>query len=80
MNGEERTGELLERMMVAKAARYWWAVLLAGIAWLILAWMVRMDVRSLAAVGVLIGGLFLGAAINEAALGSLVKGGWKVLH
>ena len=77
----ERTGEALEGVMVAKAARYWWAVLLGGIAWLFIAWMVlRMDVRSLVAVGVLMGALFLAAAVDEAALASTVRGGWKVMH
>jgi uncharacterized membrane protein HdeD (DUF308 family) len=76
-----RTADTLEGMLAARAARYWWAVLLAGIAWLVVAWLVlRMDVRSLAAVGVLIGVLFVFAAINDFALASLVTGGWKVLH
>jgi len=80
-SGEQRTADALESMMAAKAARYWWAVLLAGIAWLFIAWLVlRMDVRSLAAVGVLIGAMFLGAAVNEFALGALVTGGWRVFH
>lgn len=80
-SGEQRTADALEGMIAAKAARYWWAVLLGGLAWLFVAWIVlRMDVRSLVAVGVLMGAVFLGAAVDEAALAVTVRGGWKVLH
>jgi uncharacterized membrane protein HdeD (DUF308 family) len=69
------------RMIVREGARYWWVFLLSGIAWLLIAWLVlRMDVTSLAAVGVLLGVVFLVASVNEVGLGSLVSGGWKILH
>jgi uncharacterized membrane protein HdeD (DUF308 family) len=68
-----------ERMVVREAARYWWVVLATGIAWLIVAWLVlRLNVTSLATVGVLLGVVFLGAGINEVGLASVVPGGWKV--
>ena len=45
-----------ERMLAREATRAWWIFLVAGILWLIIAWVVlRMDVTSIAAVGVLIG-------------------------
>jgi uncharacterized membrane protein HdeD (DUF308 family) len=70
-----------ERTMVQDAARWWWLFLLAGIAWLLLAWMVlRLNATSIAAVGVLIGVVFLMAGINELGLGGMVSGGWKVWH
>ena len=69
------------RMIVREGARYWWVFLLTGIAWLLLAWLVlRMDITSLAAVGVLLGVVFLVASVNEVGLGSLMSGGWKILH
>jgi uncharacterized membrane protein HdeD (DUF308 family) len=68
-------------MVVRESARYWWVFLIAGIAWLLLAWMVlRLDATSIVAVGVLMGVLFLFAGINEIGLASIVTGGWKVWH
>ena len=70
-----------ERMVVREGARYWWVYLLTGIAWLIIAWVVlRMDTTSVSTVGVLLGIVFLVAAVNEVAFASLVSGGWKVWH
>ena len=69
------------RMIVREGARYWWVFLLSGIAWLLIAWLVlRMDITSIAAVGVLLGVVFLVASVNEVGLGSLMSGGWKILH
>jgi len=70
-----------ERLIVREGARYWWVFLLTGIAWLLIAWLVlRMDITSIAAVGVLLGVVFLVASVNEVGLGSLMSGGWKILH
>ena len=69
------------RMIVREGARYWWVFLVTGIAWLVIAWLVlRMDITSIAAVGVLLGVVFLFASVNEVGLGSLMSGGWKILH
>jgi uncharacterized membrane protein HdeD (DUF308 family) len=69
------------RMIVREGARYWWVFLFTGIAWLLIAWLVlRMDITSIAAVGVLLGVVFLVASVNEVGLGSLMSGGWKILH
>jgi len=69
------------RMIVREGARYWWVFLLTGIAWLLIAWLVlRMDITSIAAVGVLLGVVFIAASVNEIGLGSLMSGGWKILH
>jgi uncharacterized membrane protein HdeD (DUF308 family) len=68
-------------MLVRERSRYWWVVLLAGIAWLVIAWLVlRADVTSLATVGFLLGGLFLAAGVSEFGVAAMVGGGWKVLH
>jgi uncharacterized membrane protein HdeD (DUF308 family) len=70
-----------ERMIVREGARYWWLFLLAGIAWLVLAWLVlRANATSLATVGILIGVVFLFAGISEAGLAGLSHGGWRVWH
>src|SRR4029434_7831596 len=37
-------------------------------------------ITSLATVGFLLGGLFIASGVNELGLGSMVGGGWKVLH
>jgi uncharacterized membrane protein HdeD (DUF308 family) len=61
--------------------RYWWVVLVVGVAWLVVAWVVlRADVRSLAAVGVLIGIVLVMAGVDELSLGTMMRGGWKALH
>ena len=68
-------------MLGRERAKYWWVVLLIGIAWLVIAWLVlRADLTSLATVGFLLGGLFIASGVNELAVGSMVGGGWKVLH
>ena len=70
-----------ERMFVREGARYWWLFLVSGIAWLVIAWLVlRLNMTSLAAVGFLLGVVFIMAGVNEAGLGALMTGGWKVLH
>jgi uncharacterized membrane protein HdeD (DUF308 family) len=70
-------GQLLRR----EAARWWWAPLVAGIIWLLIGWAVlRADVTSLATVGVLVGIVFLVAAVSESGLAGLALGGWKVVH
>jgi len=68
-------------MLGRERAKYWWVVLLIGVAWLVIAWLVlRADITSLVTVGFLLGGLFIAAGVNELAVGSMVGGGWKVLH
>jgi hypothetical protein len=69
------------RMLVAEASRMWWVLLIGGIAWLGVAWIVlRMDITSIAAVGILIGFVFLYAAIAEFFVAGAVSGGWKIVH
>jgi uncharacterized membrane protein HdeD (DUF308 family) len=68
-------------MLVRERSKYWWVILVVGIGWLLIAWLVlRADITSLVTVGFLLGGLFLAAGVNELAVGSMVGGGWKVLH
>lgn len=68
-------------MLLTERSKYWWVELLAGIGWLVVAWLVlRANVTSLATVGLLLGVLFLVAGLNEAFVGTLVGGGWRILH
>jgi uncharacterized membrane protein HdeD (DUF308 family) len=70
-----------ERMITREGARYWWAFLVSGIVWLLIAWMVlRLNTTSIARVGVLLGVVFLFSAVNEAGVASLAHGGWKLWH
>jgi uncharacterized membrane protein HdeD (DUF308 family) len=70
-----------ERMIVRQWARYWWVFLVSGILWLLIAWVVlRGNQTSIAAVGLLIGVVFLLAGINEVGVAAVVSGGWKVWH
>jgi uncharacterized membrane protein HdeD (DUF308 family) len=80
MNSEEPVTLRLEGRMLRGAARYWWVLLVVGVAWLVIAWLVlRVDVTSLATVGLLLGAVFVAAGVNEAALAGVVTR-WKVLH
>jgi hypothetical protein len=70
-----------ERLIVRQGARYWWLFLVAGIVWLLIAWIVlRLNQTSIATVGVLIGVVFLVSAVDEVGLAVFAPGGWKVWH
>jgi len=70
-----------ERMIVKDATGWWWVFLISGILWLLIAWVVlRMNTTSVAAVGVLIGVVFLFAAVSEVGAAMVVPGGWRVWH
>ena len=74
-------GPLLGRVLQREAARWWWAPLVAGVVWFLIAWLVlRLNASSLTTVGLLLGVVFLIAAANEGALGVLMHGGWAFLH
>ena len=69
------------RMLAHKASRYWWVLLVIGVAWMVIGWVVlRADVTSLATVGVLLGIVFIASGVNEVADATMVSGGWKVVH
>jgi uncharacterized membrane protein HdeD (DUF308 family) len=68
-------------MVVREAARYWWVFLLLGLAWFLIAWLVlRLNTTSIATVGVLLGVVFLFAAINDLGVAAVASGGWKVWY
>lgn len=69
------------RVLQREAARWWWVPLVGGVIWFVVAWLVlRANYTSLATVGVLLGVVFLIAAVNESALGAAMGGGWAVWH
>ena len=52
-----------------------------GLLWFLIAWLVlRLNATSIATVGVLLGVVFLFAAINELGVAAMTPGGWKVWH
>jgi uncharacterized membrane protein HdeD (DUF308 family) len=68
-------------MVVREGTRYWWVLLVTGIAWLVVSWLVlRLNMTSITAVGVLLGILFLVAGVNEAVMSAVISGGWRVWH
>jgi hypothetical protein len=49
-----------ERRIVREESRYWWVLLVSGIAWVLIAWIVlRLNQTSITTVGVLIGVVFI---------------------
>lgn len=59
--------------------KYWWVLLILGILWVIVGFIVfQFDVRSITAVGILIGILFLVAGLQYLVIGTQVEG-WKWL-
>jgi uncharacterized membrane protein HdeD (DUF308 family) len=69
------------RVLLREGSRYWWVLLLVGIAWLVVAWVVlRANVTSLATVGLLLGIVFIAAGVNEVLFAGAVTGGWKFVH
>lgn len=70
-----------EKLYTREAGRLWWVVLLAGMLWLILSVVIlRMNITSLVAVGILVGALFAFACVNEFIVGMNTSGGWKAIH
>ena len=59
-------------------ARFWWLWLVAGVFWIVVSLVVlQFDQASITTVGVLIGIMFLIAAFQQFAIGSLTSSGWK---
>jgi len=73
--------ELEDRVMTEDADKWWWVFLVIGVVWLMFGFVVlRLDIRSISAVGFLIGGMLVAATLNEAMMASAANGGWKFLH
>ena len=78
---EERAGiRSSTRAAVWRLAGPWWMFLLTGIVWIIISVLVlRFTIASVATVGVLVGVVFLLAAVNEFLIAS-VRYGWRWAH
>jgi uncharacterized membrane protein HdeD (DUF308 family) len=69
-----------ERQAAREVTRAWWVFLVTGILWLWVSLIVlRFNIRSVAAVGVLLGVLFLMVAVNEFVIAGLVAS-WRWFH
>jgi uncharacterized membrane protein HdeD (DUF308 family) len=69
-------GERAERV-----GRYWWLLLLSGIAWIVVAAIVfRFDYTSVLAVAVLFGVLAITIGTAELALAMISRGWWRLLY
>jgi hypothetical protein len=63
-----------------EASDLWWVFLVTGIIWLWASIVVlRFDNRSITAVGIILGVVFLGAAANEAMI-AVLGVGWRLAH
>jgi uncharacterized membrane protein HdeD (DUF308 family) len=64
-----------------RVGRYWWLLLLSGVAWIVVAAIVlRFDYTSVVAVAVLFGVLAITIGMVELGLAMLSSGWWRVLH
>jgi len=64
-----------------RVGRYWWLLLLSGIAWIVVAAIVlRFDYASVVAVAVLFGILAISIGMVELTLGMLSSRWWRLLH
>jgi uncharacterized membrane protein HdeD (DUF308 family) len=66
---------------IADSTRYWWLMLLAGIAWIIIGIVVlRFDYTTVATIAALFGAFSFVAAGNEIMVGAVSTRGWRILH
>jgi uncharacterized membrane protein HdeD (DUF308 family) len=64
--------------LVERTTKYWWVVLLTGIAWILFAVIVfRFDYRTVTAIAVLFGIVCIAVGISELFAASLEKGWWR---
>jgi uncharacterized membrane protein HdeD (DUF308 family) len=64
-----------------RVGRYWWLLLLSGIAWIVVAAIVfRFDYASVVAVAVLFGVLAIAIGVVEFGLAMLSRRWWRLLH
>lgn len=75
------SGDAFTYEVVAAVRRLWWVPLILGILWVILSLVIfRFNTHSVAAVGILVGIVFLAAGLEELASAGAVRGGWRWVH
>ncbi|HEX3285383.1 MAG TPA: DUF308 domain-containing protein [Mycobacterium sp.] len=66
---------------VTSATRYWWLMLITGVAWIVIAIIIlRFDYNTVAAIATLFGVFCFFAAANELMVGAVSTTGWRILH
>ena len=76
MAAARRTTRKADVEVLAALAKYWWLMLAIGIGWTIVSIVIlQFDQASIATVGVIIGFMFAGAAVQNFALAGLASGG-----
>jgi uncharacterized membrane protein HdeD (DUF308 family) len=66
---------------VVSTTRNWWLLLIAGVAWIVIAVVIlRFDYGTVAAIAALFGVFSFVAAANEVMVGALSSKGWRILH
>lgn len=67
--------------VAGRLGRFWWALLVAGVAWIVIGLVVlRFDTATVAVVSVVFGVLVLMSAAGEAFRAMVSTGGWRVWH
>ena len=66
---------------VLATTKYWWLLLITGVAWIIVAVVIlRFNYTTVAAIAVLFGVFCFAAAVNEVMVGAVSTTGWRILH
>jgi uncharacterized membrane protein HdeD (DUF308 family) len=66
--------------LVERATRYWWVVLLTGIAWILVAAIIfRFDYASVAAIAWLFGFVAIAVGVCELFVAMMARGWWRIL-
>ncbi len=77
------TGGLFHDVLdnVVSSTRYWWLMLITGVAWIVIAVVIlRFDYNTVAAIATLFGVFSFFAAANEVMVGAVSTTGWRILH
>src|SRR5258705_7451191 len=66
---------------VVSTTKNWWLLLVAGVAWIVIAVVIlRFDYATVATIAVLFGFFCFVAAANEVMVGAVSTKGWRILH
>jgi uncharacterized membrane protein HdeD (DUF308 family) len=66
---------------IASTTKNWWLLLVAGVAWIVIAAVIlRFDYATVATIATLFGFFSFLAAANEVVVGAVSSRGWRILH